>query len=268
MNESFRADLHSHTTVSDGMLSPKALIDAAVEVGLSALSITDHDTVGAYTDETVGYAKEKGLQLVRGVEVSSFFFGESIHVLGYRIGEMKNFLERMRVRREGRNREILEKLDRLRRPISEEELGPLDKIGRPHIAMAMVAKGYVESLPAAFIHYLKEGAAAYCTGEIVETKEAIAAIQSEGGIAVLAHPHFIRKKRTIESLLELPFNGIECYYGSYPRKEEEKFITLAKERGLLITGGSDYHGHDNKHAQLGSSWVGKDDYEALIRAKA
>jgi len=268
----FRLDLHTHTTCSDGVLSPKELLDRAKEAGLSGISITDHDTLAAYTEETIAYAEKLGLLLLTGVELSTFFERKSVHILGYLVStkseSLNKLLHRLQQRRLKRNRVIMEKLSRLAIVVREEELqeiGDLSALGRPHIAQIMVRKGYVPSIEKAFKKYLGEGCPCYDAGEMVPTDEAITAIHNAGGKAFLAHPHLIKKQRFIKKLLELPFDGLEGHYGSFRKEDDEKWIKIAKEHNLLLSGGSDFHGHDNVHAKLGSSWITTEDYEALIR---
>lgn len=263
----FRADLHTHTNNSDGKLSAEELLKEAHEIGLSALSITDHDTVGAYTKTVFAYAETLGVHLLPGIEISSFFNGESIHVLGYGIDvNSKPLLEliaRLKKRREDRNRAILQKLQNHAIFIDENELPDIRSAGRPHIADRMMQKGYVTSIAEAFKKYLGDGKPAYVKGDEVPTELAIETIHKAGGAAVLAHPHLIKRKRTIKKLLELPFDGIECYYGSLAKDKENGFVQLAEERGLLKTGGSDFHGLDGRHTSLGRSWTQEDDFYAL-----
>lgn len=268
----FRLDLHTHTTCSDGVLTPKQLLEKAKDIGLSGISITDHDTLAAYTEETFAVAKKRGLILLIGVELSTFFEQKSVHILGYLISlhdkKLQALLTRLQNRRINRNKKILEKLARLAIVVREEEvleLGPLHSIGRPHIAQIMVKKRYVSSIEKAFKKYLGEGCPCYDAGDMVEAKEAIDVIHHAGGKAFLAHPHLLKKRRLVQKLLTLPFDGIEGHYGNFHKHEDNRWIALAKEHNLLVSGGSDFHGHDNVHARLGSSWITTEDYEALIR---
>lgn len=268
----FRIDLHTHTTCSDGAYTPKELLDKAKEAGLSGIAITDHDTLEAYSAETIQYAKELDLLLIVGVELSTFFENKSVHILGYGVSLddpiLNGLLHRLQQRRINRNRAILQKLARLAIVVTEQELmekGALSSLGRPHIAQIMVNKGYVPSIEKAFKKYLGEGCPCYDSGEIISTEEAIDAIHHAGGKAFLAHPHIIKKQRFVRKLLQLPFDGLEGHYGSYHKEEDARWISLAKEYNLLISGGSDFHGYDAVHARLGSSWITTEDYETLIR---
>lgn len=267
---SFRADLHCHTICSDGTDTPIELIDLASQAGLSGLSITDHDTIDAYTEEVFERASKWGIALLPGVEISSEVDEVSVHVLGYGFDlenqDLRKFLESMRMRRQKRNQEILRKLEAKRMPISEEELNAFatDRtVGRPHIAQLMVLKGYVPTLRDAFEGYLKEGAPCYASGIKYHPQEVIEKIHQAKGKAVLAHPHFIKQGEFLKRLLALKFDGLECYYARLDKALEKPWVRLAKQRNLIATGGSDYHGKFKPQTPLGCSWVGEDIFKAL-----
>jgi len=265
----FRADLHCHTTCSDGSDPPADLLRKAKAVSLQGLSITDHDTVAAYTPELFSLAEELSLRLLPGVEVSSELDEAPVHILGYGYdlgsSSFASFLSEIRKRRAERNRAILNKLAEKKLLIEEEELYQLNAstAGRPHIASLLVKKGYVGSIQEAFDRYLKDGAPCYATGFKCTPDEAIGAIQKAGGKAVLAHPHFYKKGRFLKQVLAYPFDGIECYYASLPKERELPWLAVAKERGWIATGGSDYHGFF-KNIPLGASWVGERVFHALL----
>lgn len=267
----FRADLHCHTTCSDGSDSPIALLRMAKQANLQGLSITDHDTFDAYTPELFAEAKDLGLHLLPGIEISSELDGHSIHILGYGYDlnspSLPAFLIQMHERRAERNQAILAKLAQRKMPISEEELKAfaVDRtIGRPHIAQLMVQKGYVKTPRDAFELYLKEGALCYAPGIKFHPREVIAEIHRANGKAVLAHPHFIRKGSSLRKLLDLPFDGIECYYGNLAKALELPWLKIAQDRGLIATGGSDYHGALKPHIPLGCSWVNEATFQQLL----
>ncbi len=275
MHADFRADLHTHTNCSDGSDDPIALLHLAKEKGLSGLSITDHDTVNAYTPELFAEAERIGLRLLTGIEISSELDKTSVHILGYgfdpKAPTLQLFLKEMQKRRAERNRAILEKLAQRKMPISEQEL--LDfayqanakrTIGRPHIAQLMVQKKYVGSTQQAFELYLREGGLCYTFGVKFTPKEAIEQIHLAKGKAILAHPHFIKSGSFKRKLFDNPFDGIECYYGNLPKELELPWIRLAKEKNWIATGGSDYHGPLKPHISLGASWVGESTLEMLL----
>lgn len=269
-HKDFRADIHCHSHFSDGSDSPFELLLLAKEKNLQGLSITDHDTVDAYSPALFEEAKKMGIELLTGVEISSEWGEFLVHILGYGFQieheGFLTFLKGIQQRREERNRMILKKLAAKKIHIQEEELknSSVDKIiGRPHIAALMVQKGYVADIKGAFDHYLKEGACCYISCFKSPPVEVIQKIHEASGKAILAHPHFIKKKRFLRNLLALPFDGIECYYAKLDSALELPWLKIAKEKSWIATGGSDYHGIFKPHLSLGDSWVGKSTFDAL-----
>lgn len=271
MQNEFRADLHCHTTCSDGSDEPFVLLHLAKQIGLQGLSITDHDTIDAYTPELFALAARLNLRLLSGIEISSEQDDCTVHILGYGLdlnnAGLKEFLIQMCERRGERNRAILQKLAALKMDISEDELKAFAiarTIGRPHIAQLMVKKGYVQTVRDAFALYLKEGALCYAAGIKYEPREVVDQIHKAKGKAVLAHPHFFKKGALLRKLLDLEFDGLECYYAKLAKALELPWLKVAKERGLIATGGSDYHGSIKPHIPLGSSWVGVHTFASLF----
>ncbi len=259
----FRADLHCHTTCSDGSLTPVELVKLASTSGLKGLSITDHDTVDAY-ETALPAAKAVGIELIPGVEFSASYRQTSVHILAYAFSpsneHILNFCRRHQERRQHRNRAILQLLKKHQMPISEEELTEqaptLHKtIGRPHIALAMVRHGYATSVQDAFAHYLKEGKPCYVQGDTFSVQETIDIIHQAKGVAILAHPHLIDRRSVVKKLLEMNFDGLEAYYARLPVSREAEWIAIAKKKNWLITGGSDFHGAVKPTIPLGCSWV-------------
>ncbi|MBY0529111.1 MAG: PHP domain-containing protein [Rhabdochlamydiaceae bacterium] len=265
----FRADLHCHSTCSDGTFSPVELISHAKQIGLKGLSITDHDTVEAYKT-AIPAAKEQGILLGTGVEFSCIFKQWSIHILGYDFliddPGILNLCAQHQHRRLKRNQAILDVLAKLRMPISEEELRAKgeDSIGRPHIAQLMVDKGYVSSIREAFQQYLGDGKRAFVSGDPFSIPETIDIIHQAQGKAFLAHPHLINRNHLIKELLRLPFDGIECYYGRFLADQEKRWVKLAQEKNLLKSGGSDFHGDIKAYVPLGSSWVDESSFRVIF----
>ncbi len=266
---SFRADLHCHTTCSDGTFTPEELVRHAREVGLNGLSITDHDTMDAYAS-AFPVAKELGIRLGTGIEFSCMLKEISIHILGYDFllddSGMVELCSKHQERRMKRNCAILKKLVALRMPISEEELFAKGEksIGRPHIAQLMVEKGYVGSIKDAFGLYIGDGKRAFVRGDVFTIPETIDIIHGAQGKAFIAHPHLIERNAIIKELMKLPFDGIECYYGRFLANQEKRWIQLAKEKKLLISGGSDFHGHIKAYVTLGSSWVDEEAFNQIF----
>lgn len=266
MTLGFRADLHCHSTFSDGTDTPAELIEKAVQIGLSGLSITDHDTTEAY-QVALPVAKAKGLMLLSGVEFSAAYREEPVHILayGYNLASpsILELCARHTERRQARNLAIVENLHSLGIMVKPLELHHQGSWGRPHIAQAMVNLGVVQTVQEAFEVYLGEGKPAYDPGEPVSVEETIAIIHAGQGKAVLAHPHLLKRSTTIRAMLAMPFDGLECYYARLGPSQEKKWIDLARQRGWLITGGSDYHGLIKPQTMLGASWVGRETFELL-----
>lgn len=274
MTHNFRADLHCHTYCSDGSDSPSQLLQKAVEAKLQALSITDHDTVDAYTPELFMQANTLGLRLLTGIELSSEYEKTSVHILGYGIdiqsASLREFLVEMIQRRNTRNNEILQKLQKKGFLIEKDELNAFAQealgqrtIGRPHIAELMVRKGYVRSIQEAFNQYLQDNGSCYVAGIKFTPLDAIEQIHRAHGKAILAHPHYIKKGAMLRTLLSLPFDGIECYYGNLNKELEKPWLQIAREKNWIATGGSDYHGSVKPHISLGCSWVGLETFDLL-----
>lgn len=262
----FKADLHTHTFYSDGAFSPEALIDLALASGLQGLSITDHDSVGAYT-EAIPYALEKGIRLGVGVELSCVFKEMSVHVLAYHFPhnhpDILSFCTEHKKRRQERCRVMLDKLKCQRILLKEEDVFPeKGNVGRLHIAQALVAKGYVPTVKQAFLQYLGDHKPCFHRGDAVSVADTIDLIHGIGGKAFLAHPHLLKNQKKTKALLEHAFDGLECYYGRLPSEEEHVWLEICQQKKWLISGGSDFHG-ENK-GLLGTSWVGQDAFDAIF----
>lgn len=273
----FRADLHCHSTCSDGTLTPNELISLAKIIGLNALSITDHDTIEAYS-AAIPLCHELGIELLTGVEFSATHDDISVHILGYGFdldnSDIAALCKKHAERRYHRNQAILNLLAKHGMPITEGELAAASghdveniqhhTIGRPHIAMAMVKKGYVENVQAAFKKYLIEGKLCYAQGMTFSVEETIDVIHRAKGLAVIAHPHLLKSSKLLKRLLEMEFDGIECYYGNFPLKDHKRWLKIAANKGWLITGGSDFHGEIKPHSPLGCSWIDETLFRNLL----
>lgn len=268
MKSEFRADLHLHSTASDGTLTPLEILDEAVKTRLSGLSITDHDTVASYTPELFSEAEKRGLRLLSGVEFSSTYEKGPVHVLGYNLDlanqNLHLFCERHQNIREKRNRKMIALLQKRGIQVAYEEIIHQGTIGRPHIAALLVKKGYVTDYNQAFKRYLGEGKACFVPAEPITVEETLAVIHEAKGLAFLAHPH-LERMRIVKKLLSLPFDGLECYYARFPLNEEEPYLKLAKEKNLLISGGSDFHGSLKLHNPLGASWIDEERFNQICR---
>lgn len=267
----FRADLHCHSTCSDGTLSPTGLVQLACDIQLKGLSITDHDTIAAY-EEAMPAAQNAHLPLISGVEFSAVHEKTNVHILGYSFSlqspSIHEFCAKHCQRRTDRNKAILDLLAAHGMPIDSDELkisSPSAIIGRPHIALAMMKKGYVDSIQKAFQMYIGEGKPCYFPGEKISVEETIDCIHQAHGLAVIAHPHLIENVKVVRDLIELNFDGIEGYYGRFPAHEHERWIKIGIRKGWLITGGSDFHGDIKPNLPLGSSWVNEETFSILYK---
>nr|WP_083436982.1 PHP domain-containing protein [Thermincola ferriacetica] len=256
-------DLHVHTTASDGTLTPAELIRYARGRNLAAVAITDHDTIDGLP-EALKEAKQQGFELIPGVEISVEHPAGEMHILGYFVDinnrELAEALQELRRYREERNPRMLQKLRDLGMDISMAEVAEKaggKVVGRPHFAAVMVEKGYVASFEEAFDKYLGAGKAAYVKKEKLTPRQGIELIQKAGGIPVLAHPKYLGYN-SIELLIEELKNlkgyglqGIEAYYSAYSPEETELYLKLAGDYGLLVTGGTDFHGSNKPEIEIG-----------------
>jgi 3',5'-nucleoside bisphosphate phosphatase len=243
-------DLHSHTNESDGTFSPAQLIAEAVRVGVHTLGITDHDTFAGY-DLAVAGARESGLNLICGIELSTKLHGHSVHLLGYffkpeLLPDFRRWIIDLQSARRDRNVRLVARLRELGFDITlaEAEARGRGMTGRPHFAQLMVEKGYVKNLREAFDEYLDESAKGYVYREEPLFAEGVQRIRQAGGIASLAHP--IRVKGDVQALMpELcasGLNAIEAYHSDHTAADTQLYLELACQYGLHVTGGSDFHG--------------------------
>lgn len=265
------ADLHTHTTASDGMQSPAQNVRLAKEAGLSAIAITDHDTV-AGVDEAILEGKRLNITVVPGVEVSTVADGCDIHILGYYTNnddeKWLNRLASLRDTRSRRNELIVDKLRDLGIAITMNEVlaaahgersGDSQRdsevsVGRPHIAEVLIRKGIVSDMKQAFDVYLAAGAAAYANPPRVHPFEAVDWIREAGGTSVIAHPGLYGKDSLVEDIIRYGAQGIEVYHSDHSPDEEHRYAELAQRHHLIMTGGSDFHG--SRHGQVFHGVVG------------
>ena len=244
------SDLHVHSKYSDGLLWPKDIVKIACKKGIKYLSITDHDTIDSqYCLQDL--SREYNLSLIPGVELSTEYKEREIHILGYFINiydkDLQFTLQNIKETRKQRAKNIIDKLNDLDINISFEDIsGDGSSIGRPHIAKALVSKGYTENTKEAFQQYLIKGKPAYVDRYKIHYKEALKLINSCNGISVLAHPGEIYKgiqmNEIIRELKIYGLKGIEVFHPSHSSKQVNDYYNLAKKYSLVITGGSDYHG--------------------------
>jgi len=253
-------DLHSHTTESDGTFSPAQLVEEAGRVGVRILGITDHDTFSGY-DQALPLARKAGLELVCGIELSTKLHGHSVHLLGYflsanGLGDFRTWIGDLQASRRDRNVRLIARLRELGLDITLEEVEARGggMTGRPHFAQVLIEKGYVKSMQQAFDDYLDESAKGYVTRREPQFAEAVQHIREAGGIASLAHPIRLREDvaALTPSLRESGLNAIEAYHSDHSPEQTALYLHLAVQHGLLVTGGSDFHGAVKPEIHLGT----------------
>jgi predicted metal-dependent phosphoesterase TrpH len=259
-------DLHCHSTASDGSMPPADVVRLAVRRGLSALALTDHDTV-AGVPEAAAEAKLAGLDFLPAIEISCEYpHPGTMHLLGYGVNPASPVLQDLTTTliagRDNRNPKIIAKLQALGVAITLDEVrheagGKV--VGRPHIAAILLRKGYVSSMKLAFDKYLAPGGLAYFDKERLTARQAVSMVLESGGLPVLAHPVQLRcesdarLERVIKDMMDLGLAGMEVIHSDHDAATVEKYTHLADRLGLLKTGGSDFHGKAIKDIELGSA---------------
>jgi 3',5'-nucleoside bisphosphate phosphatase len=255
-------DLHVHSNASDGVLAPREVVRQAAEVGLKAIALTDHDTVGGLP-EALAAGKEFGVEVIPGVEISADFDAGACHVLGYFVDPsnqaLADVLLHAREGRNVRNVEILQKLADLGFPLTMEEVvgGSTDgTVTRAHFASAMIARRYVKSFDDAFDKYLGAGKPAYVSSVHITPAQAIEAIRGAGGLASLAHPRQLKRgssetEEWVERLAAAGLEAIETATPDHTATYARRYSALARRLGLLETGGTDWHGREDAGIHLG-----------------
>ncbi len=242
------SDLHVHTSYSDGTMTPENVVDEAIRLGVSTISITDHDTVEGIVVANQ-YAQGKNLHIIPGIELSSYLAPSEIHILGYFIdinnASLQKVLKQSREDRIKRIHEMAEKLHGLQVPIDPQEVFTLAGNGSPgrmHIAETIWRRGYTSTLLEAFSKYIGDYAPAYVPKKTLTPQQAIELIIEAKGVAVLAHPGLTQRDHIIEDLVKHGLQGIEVYYPAHTPQTVKKYLNVAKKYHLAVTGGSDFHG--------------------------
>jgi predicted metal-dependent phosphoesterase TrpH len=256
-------DLHTHSNASDGSCPPREVVRLAKQRGLKALALTDHDTIDGLA-EAVAAGEEFGLEIIPGVEISAKHPIGSMHILGYFLDYESDLLAQrlavLKQARQDRNPQIIDKLNQLGIPLTMEQVERISgggQMGRPHIARALYEGGLVRSIQEAFDIYLGNHGLAYVSKFRFPPEEAMAMIREAQGIPVLAHPFTLglHTSETLRPFLKelkaLGLAGVECYYPEHSFGQEALYLYLARELGLLITGGSDFHGDNKPEVTLG-----------------
>jgi predicted metal-dependent phosphoesterase TrpH len=262
-------DLHIHSTASDGSLTPSEILNQAQELNLAAIAITDHDSIEG-SQEALQVGIPPSIRFLTAVEISAayppFLPGcGSFHILGYSIRldshALNQTLNKLRKARKNRNPKILKHLNSLGFQLS---LGDViretgqGQLSRPHIASTMMKKGFVQSIDEAFNKYLGTGKPAYVDKYRIECAQAIEIIREAGGIPVLAHPSLLniaddqQLNELIRNLIKLGIQGIEVFYPEHTPEQINQYAELAKQYGLLMTGGTDFHGSITPEIKMGT----------------
>ena len=257
-------DLHTHTNESDGTYTPFELVDAARAAGLEALAISDHDTLAGY-DRAAPRARQYGLDLVCGIELSTKFRSRTVHLLGYFLHEppsdgFRGWLAQMQATRRDRNLRMAVRLRSLGIDVTIEEVERKGRslAGRPHFAKIMLEKGYVSTIQQAFDEYLDESAKGYVDRDEPDLKLGIQRIAAAGGISSIAHPvrlgyHDPAQVRTLVlEMRDAGLSALEVYHSDHRPRDVEQYLALTREFDLGVTGGSDFHGDVKPGVKLGS----------------
>lgn len=256
-----KPDLHMHTTSSDGVLSPEELVRFTVSRGVTVMAVTDHDTFGGI-DQLRG--TETPIPVIPGIEMSMADM-KGLHLLGYGLGdapELREVVRRLADCRLTRARRMAEKLTELGYPMDYDAIRAScgDSVGRPHIARAMVEKGYVTTTVEAFDRFIGEGCPAYVPNERLTMAQALPLMRRNGFVPVLAHPAELEKDdmtllMLLESWQKQGLMGVEVYHPSWEHRGYASLDAMARRMGFLVTGGSDYHCDDNRHGQPGCTAI-------------
>lgn len=259
-------DLHVHSTASDGTLSPQEVALYAKAKGLSAIALTDHDTVSG-VDECIKKGLELGVIVVPGIECSADFYGKELHILGYYINPncetLESKLKQLIDSRSMRNLKMLEKLEEIGCPLTlddlQEDIAPGTVLTRAHFANALMRKGYISTRKEAFTKYIGRGLPAYVPREKFTVKECIDMIHAAGGLAVLAHPMLYGYGRAditnlLRGLALEGLDGVECVYSTHSQEDMSHLLQVCLQLKLFPTGGSDFHGDNKPLIDLGSGY--------------
>ena len=255
-------DLHVHTTASDGSFPPEDVVRMAAEAGLQAIAITDHDNTNAL-QRCMDAGRQYDIEVIPAIELSADYQGIEVHILGYYIDphaeSLSDLLEIALINREERNQKICARLREEGFAVTMEELRerhPGTVLGRPHIGLLMMEKGYVESVRQSFREYMGKGAKLYVPKVNMPMERAISRILAAGGVPVLAHPYQYelpepQLRELIELVISLGCKGMECVYARYDEAQRSALCALAEEYGLIVTAGSDFHGTPKPDILLG-----------------
>ncbi|MBR6301942.1 PHP domain-containing protein [bacterium] len=277
-----KTDLHIHTYYSDGVFSPEKIVDTAVDVGLDAIAITDHDNILAY-DVAQKHIKENHLEdkieVIRGIEVNTLYKNYEVHILGYLMDvENKDFKDLIKTQQQARIKQTKEILSLLSKKegirIKFDDVKKLvaegGSIGRPHIARAITNAGGTTNIMDAYAKYIHDDSPVYVQRKTVSPFDAVEIIYDAGGIPVIAHPHDIDiAESLIKELMTCGLRGVEAYHRKHSPACVEYFSSIAEKLGLIVTGGSDFHTPNIMNGQiiLGKNFIPEWVYDKLMEEK-
>jgi predicted metal-dependent phosphoesterase TrpH len=266
-------DLHLHTAASDGLLPPADLVERIQAAGISAFSVTDHDTV-AGLEAAADAAAARGMRFVTGIEVTAIQDGRDLHMLGYGIDPrspaLLAFLEKQRELRRHRVHLVLDRLAALGVPIDPAPVLASDSeggrtVGRPHVAREMVRAGYVRSVSEAFDSWLATGRPAFVPRDGASPAEVVAVIHEAGGVAAMAHPGVTNRDGLLTELVAHGLDALEVWHSDHDEAAARRYAALAGTLGLLMTGGSDFHGDGEDRVNgLGRVGMPEQAFSALL----
>jgi hypothetical protein len=262
-------DLHTHSTASDGILPPEQVIEAAHRCGLSALALTDHDTIGGVEAARAAGAR-LGIRVIPGVELSAFHHDHEVHVLALHLTHLEALQRRLgelRVLRHTRAQKIVDKLNLLGIPLTIDEVLEQSNggaVGRPHVARALIARGVVHDFRDAFMRYLGGAGSAFVPKERLSIEDAIAIAHEAGALAIWAHPGDAGRRDRVEPLIAAGLDGLEIRHPSHSPEDIKRLQALTDFFGLVPSGGSDWHGANEGPRRLGNmnvpySWLERQD---------
>ena len=248
MAKQIQADLHIHTTCSDGTLTPREVVDHAAAAGLSVIAITDHDTTSGVA-EARHHGSARDIEVIPGVEISTYHGDQEFHLIGLYVDTVNTaFLERLNGMCRERHERIVQIVDKLRSIGVELDVQDVMDLadggspGRAHVAQALKDRGHVTNLSEAFCKYVGDTGPAFVPKRYMTMQEAITTIRAMGGVSILAHPGVTARDEYIPLFADMGLHGIEAFYPTYNREQTARYLTMARRLGLLVSGGSDSHG--------------------------
>jgi hypothetical protein len=266
-----RADLHVHSTASDGRYTPEQVVEVAARCGLAAVALTDHDTLAGYGAARA--AAPRGLEVIPAVELTAELDGREVHLLGYFVRpddvRLTAALDRLRHHRSGRFDDMVQRLRGCGVALPDRAAPPnASALGRRHLAELLVGCGLVGSVREAFNRYLDSGKPAYVQTMRFDLHEAIALVHGAGGVCSLAHPPTTLDLATLAALRSIGLDAVEAVYPSFKNSRTARLREYCQRLGLLVTGGSDCHGPDEPKRAMGCRTVSRDELAALRRRAA